>query len=134
MSTTMSPEDTGCRRRGRLPRGRRCCWPLLLSYESWTGAWPARCGCSRERASLCPSPGVSRHLRTRLTQRWAWTYRWARTRTGAGKLYSPDSLSRRSLPSPPPPAPSRSEPRTAPTCPADSLHHQQPHPRSDPRP
>lgn len=134
MSMTMKPEDTGCRHPGRLPPGPRCCWPLLLSYESATGAWPVRCGCSRVRASLCPSPGVSRHLRTRLTQRWAWTYRWATTRTVAGKLYCPGSLLHRSLPSPLLPAPSQSEPRTALTCPADSLHHRQQHPQSAPRP
>lgn len=100
---TTKPEDTGCRHRGRLPLGR-----------------------------LCPSPGVSRHLRTRLTQRWI--YRWATTRTDAGKLYCPGSLSHHSPPSPLLPTPSQSaHARTAPTCPAHSLHLQQPHPLSAPR-
>lgn len=131
---TMKPEDTGCRRRGRWPLGRCCCWPHLLSYESVTGVWPVMCGCSRERASLCLFLGVNRHLRTRLTQHWAWTYRWATTKTNAGKLYCPGSRLLRSLPSLLLRAPSQSEPRTVLTCPADSLHHQQPHPRSAPQP
>lgn len=130
---TMTPEDMGCRRRGRWPLGRHYCWLHLLSYESVTGVWPVMCGCSRERASLCLSLGVNRHLRTRLTQRWAWTYRWATTKTSAGKLYCPGWRLLRSLPSPLLQAPSQSEQHTVLTCP-DSLHHQQPHPQSAPQP